>query len=37
MTKLNTVLSNEETYEDEDGNRFSERGDHPVEERMMKQ
>ncbi|MEZ4752789.1 MAG: leucine--tRNA ligase [Bdellovibrionota bacterium] len=35
--ELKTVLANEEVLEDEDGNKISERGEHPVEKRPLKQ
>lgn len=34
---LGTVLSNEEVYDGQDGGKFSERGDHPVIKKVMKQ
>ncbi|MCB0318802.1 MAG: class I tRNA ligase family protein, partial [Bdellovibrionales bacterium] len=34
---LKTVLANEEVLEDEKGNKISERGEHPVEKRLLKQ
>lgn len=35
--KLRTVLSDEEVLTDKNGNKISERGEHPVERRMLKQ
>lgn len=35
--KLRTVLSDEEVLTDKEGNKISERGEHPVERRMLKQ
>jgi leucyl-tRNA synthetase len=35
--KLRTVLSDEEVLTDKDGNKISERGEHPVERKMLKQ
>ena len=35
--ELKTVLANEEVLEDEQGNKISERGEHPVEKRPLKQ